>query len=69
MFLDPDAEVLTLYASRLKNAIIVRPIITEAPLQKIQNVSTVTLEKILVDIFTDNELFNSHQGREMKAIF
>jgi hypothetical protein len=69
IFLEPTAEVLSLYASKEKNAVIVRSLISEAPVQLAQNVFTVTLEKMLVDIFCDVVLFAAQQGSEMQTIF
>ena len=43
--------------------------ISEAPLQIIKDYQTVTLEKMLVDVFCDEELFFIYQGKEMKSIF
>ncbi|MBO9683390.1 MAG: hypothetical protein J7502_12105, partial [Flavisolibacter sp.] len=69
IFLEPTAEVLSLYASKEKNAVIVKSLVSEAPVQLLQNVFTVTLEKILVDIFSDEILFAAQQGSEMQTIF
>ena len=69
IFLDPSADILSRYASGEKVAIIVKSLVSEAPTQNIQGVETVTLEKILVDIFTDEILFAAQQGSEMQQIF
>lgn len=69
IFLEPTAEVLNLYASKEKNAVIIKSLVSEAPVQLLQNVFTVTLEKMLVDIFCDEELFAAQQGSEMQTIF
>jgi hypothetical protein len=69
IFLEPTAEVLSLYASKEKNAVIIKSLVSEAPVQQLQNVFTVTLEKMLVDIFCDDVLFSAQQGSEMQTIF
>lgn len=69
IFLEPTSEVLSLYASKEKNAIIIKSLVSEAPIQSQQNVFTVTLEKVLVDIFCDEILFAAQQGSEMFTIF
>jgi hypothetical protein len=69
IFLEPTAEVLSLYASKEKNAVIIKSLISEAPIRLIQNIFTVTLEKMLVDIFCDDVLFAAQQGSEMQTIF
>jgi hypothetical protein len=69
IFLKPTADVLSLYASREKNAVIIKPLVSEAPVQLQQDVFTASLEKMLVDIFCDEVLFAAQQGSEMKTIF
>ena len=54
--------------SEFNNYIVVRPLITEAPIQKTRKIHTATLEKILVDLAVDKE-FMSFQGSEIYAIF
>jgi len=54
--------------SEFKNTIIVRPLISEAPIQKSGKTDVATLEKILVDFATDNE-FITFQGNEIYTIF
>ncbi len=48
--------------------IIVRPLVSHAPLQNINKIPVATLEKILVDLFSDKE-FISFQGSEIYTIF
>lgn len=48
--------------------IIVRPLVSHAPLQSINKIPVATLEKILVDLFSDKE-FISFQGSEIYTIF
>lgn len=68
VFLDPSADIISRYASE-KETIIIKSLVTEAPTQKVQGIETITLEKILVDIFTDEIVFAAQQGSEMKTIF
>lgn len=69
IFLEPTDEVLSRYASKEKNAVIIKSLVSEAPVQLLQNVFTVTLEKMLVDIFCDEVLFAAQQGTEMQNIY
>jgi len=69
IFLEPTAEVLSLYASKEKDPVIIKPLVSEAPVQPVQHVFTATLEKMLVDIFCDEILFAGQQGSEMYNIF
>jgi hypothetical protein len=68
VFLNPTDTILERYAQE-KEVMIVTNLITEAPLQKINQVTTVTMEKMLVDIFCDPVIFAAQQGEEMRAIF
>lgn len=56
------------HISEFKNTIIVRPLISESPVQKNDNTYTAALEKILVDFATDEE-FISFRGNEIYTIF
>lgn len=69
VFLDPTPDILSRYASSEKEAIIVKPLVSEAPTQYVQGVQTATLEKVLVDIFCDETIFAAQQGSEMQTIF
>jgi hypothetical protein len=68
VFLMPGKEMLDNYFSHLKKPIIVRTLVSEAPYKEIRNVPVATLEKILVDIFSDIE-FEYLRGNEMVLIY
>lgn len=69
VYLNPDEKTVDLYISNNHQSIIVRTLITEAPVQIIDNIPTITIEKLLADIFIDENLFTAQQGAEMKTIF
>ena len=69
VFLNPNADILEKYVFNSNTPIIVKPLISEAPMQKVRNINTTTIEKILVDLFSDENLFQFYQGREKKTIF
>lgn len=68
VFLLPGREMLINYFSELKKPIIVRTLVSEAPYKELRNVPVATLEKILVDIFSDIE-FEYLQSNEMVLIY
>lgn len=68
VFMFPGREMLGDYFSDLKNPIIIRTLVSEAPYREVRNVPVATLEKILVDIFTDEEFSYLH-GNEMIIVF
>lgn len=69
VFFNPNSEIIDLYINTVSNPIIVRNLISEAPLKTLKSYSTFTLEKILVDLYCDSELFNIYQGRELSVIY
>lgn len=69
VFIEPTKDILEKYLGNEKEAVVIKPLITEAPTQKISEVETATIEKILVDIFCDDVTFSAQQGAEMRTIF
>jgi len=69
VFFNPDENTLYLYAFRYKRSIIVKNLVTEAPMQTIEKIQTISIEKMLVDIFCDRSIFNAQQGSELEQIF
>lgn len=67
VLLTPSADILSRYGS--KESVIVKSLVSEAPMQKVNDVQTLTLEKMLVDIFCDGTIFAPQQGGEMQNIF
>lgn len=69
VYLNPNAEIYQNYISGKTDSVIVKSMITESPVQKIYNVTTPTIEKILVDIYSDKIIYSAFQGNEMNNIF
>jgi len=67
VFIEPTNDVIENYVSNIKNPIIVKALITEAPLQKVDGTKTTTIEKLLVDLFCNKELFFAFQGKELRT--
>jgi len=68
-FLDPDQVIMERYVVHQPDSIIISRLITQAPKKKVHGVPFPKLEKILVDIFTDEEKFFFFQGEELVRIF
>lgn len=66
-FLMPTLTDMERYIST-NDAIIIRPLISESPLQLVEGINTPTIEKILVDIVGDKE-FYFLQGSEIIYVF
>jgi len=69
VFIEPTDDILEKYITNEKEVFVIKPLISEAPTQNINNVETATLEKILVDIFCDDVIFSAQQGFEKQTIF
>jgi len=69
VFIEPTKDLIEKYLPDKKETLIVKSLVTEAPLQKIAGINTATIEKMLVDIFCDNVIFSAQQGSEMRTIF
>lgn len=68
VYMNPTEKDVENYILR-ENAIIIRPLVKEAPVQEIGKFKVAKLEKILVDLFFDKILLTAYQGHEMKNIF
>jgi hypothetical protein len=56
------------YSHGLDKTILIRPLVTEAPVQQVGKITSTTLEKLLVDVFCDDD-FDFLQGSELVSIF
>ncbi|MCO5232354.1 MAG: hypothetical protein M9888_01305 [Chitinophagales bacterium] len=69
VFIEPTSDILEKYILNEKETFIIKPIISEAPTQNINGIETITIEKVLVDIFCDDVIFSTQQGEEIRMIF
>jgi hypothetical protein len=67
-YLAPNKEILERYTADDKETIIVKTLISEAPLQRILGIKTVTLEKMIVDMLSDSIIHSAQQGSELNQI-
>ncbi len=61
VFLKPDAEIFRRYIINHQEVIIIKPLISESPLQVIDKIKLPCLEKLLIDCLIDTELFAAQQ--------
>lgn len=57
------------YVLETRDPIVVKRLISRSPKQRIGKVKSPTLEKILVDVFSDPVLFTTYHGWELENIF
>jgi len=69
IYLNPDHEIFELYISNYEEVIIVKPLVSEAPIIiNDKGIHLASLEKLLVDALIEKELFASQQN-ELDNIF
>lgn len=68
VYLLPEEKELEWYVYEGGDALIVESLVSKAPLQNVKNTPTPTIEKIIVDIFSDQRLFSTFQGSELSQI-
>ncbi len=64
IFLNPDEELFDRYISNLDGVIIIKNMVSEAPLIEEQKVIIPSLEKLLVDMLIDTALFSAQQSEK-----
>lgn len=68
IFIQPGEKEIDRYIFENNNSIIIEPLISKSPVQKVDETTTITLEKLIVDLFSDKKLFNAYQGGELSHI-
>lgn len=69
VFLKPTDKEIDLYLAYQSEAIVIIPLISEAPTQEINQIETITIEKLLVDILSEEKLYQSAQSERSRIIF
>ena len=72
-YLNPDEKAIDFYISESQRPVIIKKLITRSPISKrtVKRIKFYTplLEKILVDLFTENKLFYFYQGAELIHVY
>jgi len=73
LYLNPPEKEIDLYITESRKPIVIKKLITRSPISKQtvnrNKVAFPQLEKILVDLFSDEKLFYFYQGSEMTYLF
>lgn len=69
VYIQPSDEVFDRYTSYQNDAIIVLPIVSEAPTIDVEGIRTISIEKLLVDLVRETKLLQSFQGAELSYIY
>jgi hypothetical protein len=68
IFIQPGEKEIDRYIYESNSSIVLQALITRSPVQKVNKVATVTLEKLIVDLCSDRKLFAVFQGSELVHI-
>ena len=66
---EPDKDLMYKYVIEGDEPIVVKQLIQRSPVKRIQKIKTPPLEKILVDLYCDENLFYMYHGSELREIF
>lgn len=68
VFIQPEEKELDRYIFDVDRPVVLQTLVSRAPVQRIDKVSTLTIEKLIVDLFSDKNLFIAFQGSELVHI-
>lgn len=68
IFIQPEEKEIERYIYESDKAIVLLPLVSKSPLQKVNKVRTTTLEKLIVDLYSNKKLFAAFQGSELAHI-
>lgn len=68
IFIKPVEKEIERYIFESEKSIVLLPLVSKSPIQKINGTKTTTLEKLIVDLFSDKKIFAAFQGSELTHI-
>jgi len=68
VFIQPEEKEIERYIYESEKAIVLLPLVSKSPIQKVNNVATTTLEKLIIDLYSDKKIFLAFQGSELVHI-
>ncbi|UPZ17919.1 DUF6577 family protein [Flavobacterium humidisoli] len=68
VYVNPDTNIFNYYIYNSEDVIIIKPLISEAPVEYQKKIVISSLEKLLVDMIIDKDIFAAQQG-ELEDIF
>lgn len=69
IYMKPDKNIMLKYAMEEQNPLILLPFKSRSPVRQHKKIVIPSLEKILIDLFSDSKLFYWVQGEELTNIF
>ncbi|MCB8993974.1 MAG: hypothetical protein H6538_00025 [Bacteroidales bacterium] len=68
IYFQPEEKEIERYIFESEQSIILQSLISKAPIQRLGRIVTITLEKMIVDLFCEKNLFFAFQGGELVHI-
>ena len=68
VFIQPEEKEIERYVFQSESAIVLETLVTKSPVQQVNKVTTITLEKLIIDLISDKKIFIPFQGNEMLHI-
>jgi len=68
IYIQPEEKEIDRYVFEKESALILQSLISRAPIQNVRKTATITIEKMIVDLYCDKKLFAAFQGNELVHI-
>ena len=68
VYIQPEEKEIDRYIYESDTAIILQSLITKSPTQKIKTITSITIEKMIVDLYCEKKLYSAFQGVELVHI-
>jgi hypothetical protein len=65
VFIQPEKKEIDRYIYENDLSIVLQSLVSKSPIQNVNKVVTITLEKLIVDLYSDKKLFSVFQGSEL----
>jgi len=69
VFIKPSRQELEWYVYNNNDSIVIKRLVSQAPVSQSRKISTPKLEKVLVDLFVEKEFYYPYQGQELINIY
>ena len=69
VYLNPGKYEMENYIQAGQSNIIIKDLVIDSPVEDLGNIIIPRIEKIIVDLFVDVQLYNTYQGGELKNIY
>ncbi|MCX6325624.1 MAG: hypothetical protein NT144_03070 [Bacteroidia bacterium] len=68
VYIQPEEKEIDRYIFETEQSIVLQSLVSRAPTQRVGGAFTITIEKLIVDLFSDKNLFLAFQGSELVHI-